>query len=320
MPNLLKLVGFTLIIWIVPFYTLAYCTVPFGETSGYISFGNVIVQRDTPVGSVIATSNTGGYRNGVSLASCTEQWSLNFIMSKWGTLSTLGNKIYNTNIPGVGIRIGFDYNSTISPFPYITKPFLANQGVYLPAPGITAELIKTGTIISGNLDNGVLIRGDIVDDGSSVLNVTLNGNNNITSISCDVISNDISVSLGNHKKIEFSGPGTTTKWTYFSVSLQCDTGTNISMTVNATPENLGDSGIIKLDSGEDVAQGIGIQLFIQNIDGTDSPVNLNNLINYGKSLVNGVKTINFQARYYQTSQTVTPGVANATVTFTMTYQ
>ncbi|EAT6372280.1 type 1 fimbrial protein, partial [Salmonella enterica] len=307
-------------IWIFPFFSSASCILYSGnEINGYISFGNVIVQRDTPVGSVIATAITGAYNNELPLAYCTTPWTFHWVMGQWGTLSNLGSKIYSTNIPGVGIRLGpLDNNNNISAVPY-DSPFQANVPVFLPDVGIKAELIKTGVITSGQLTAGLLVRGSILGD-ANIANVILNGVNNISAVSCDIVTPNIDVSLGEHQKREFSSPGTVTEWIDFSISLECNMGTNISITVNAKADDSGSPGVIKLDNNEGTATGIGIQLFMQKIDGTNGPVDLTNLIGYGKVLVNGTKEMKFQARYYQTAKTVTAGVANATATFTMTYQ
>lgn len=41
-----------------------------GEVPGYLNFGNVVVQRDVPIGSVLATTITGAYNNGYAIAGC----------------------------------------------------------------------------------------------------------------------------------------------------------------------------------------------------------------------------------------------------------
>lgn len=62
MKVLLKSGWLVLALWLVSFGTQASCGFASGvssEVPGYISFGNVAVQRDAAVGSVIATATTG---------------------------------------------------------------------------------------------------------------------------------------------------------------------------------------------------------------------------------------------------------------------
>ncbi|MGY2910504.1 hypothetical protein [Ewingella americana] len=74
-----------------------------------ISFGNVIVQRDTPVGGVIASVSSGDIDGRKKLFACTEAWQDVDTMVRFTTLSSYGNNVYNTNIAGVGIRINTSY-------------------------------------------------------------------------------------------------------------------------------------------------------------------------------------------------------------------
>lgn len=60
-----------LALWLAAFSVQASCGFASGvssEVPGYLSFGNVAVQRDVPVGSVIATATTGAYNGGNNIA------------------------------------------------------------------------------------------------------------------------------------------------------------------------------------------------------------------------------------------------------------
>ena len=44
-----------------------------GEVTGYLNFGNIVIQRDVPVGSILVT---GAYNNNNPIAGCTrEAWT-----------------------------------------------------------------------------------------------------------------------------------------------------------------------------------------------------------------------------------------------------
>lgn len=75
MRALLKAGVSVLILWLLSFGVQASCQFASGVTSeiaGYLNFGNVSVQRDAPVGSVIATATTGAYNGGSTIAGCSE--------------------------------------------------------------------------------------------------------------------------------------------------------------------------------------------------------------------------------------------------------
>ncbi|HIC8805557.1 TPA: fimbrial protein [Enterobacter asburiae] len=310
---LLKSVGLVLALWSFSFVVQASCQFVNGVTAeipGYISFGNIAVQRDAPVGSVIATATTGAYNGGNTIAGCTEAWTFRQELTKWQTLSAQGNGVYNTNVPGVGIRMTSPSGKVL---PY-DLPINANTYVNINGDGIKAELIKTGDITGGTLDTGMLARASVVNQ-FYIANVTLNGNNTITSESCTVTTPTVNVPMDDHEKSEFSGVGSTTDWVNFDIGLTCDVGARINVRIDAAADPSASSqGVMQLDSGG--ASGVGIQLHYRPDDAT---------VQYGQERfywqsVYGDEIVQLKARYYQTAQTITPGPANATATFTLTYK
>ncbi|ASD57544.1 type 1 fimbrial protein [Salmonella enterica] len=313
MRMLLKSVGLVLALWSFSFVVQASCQFVNGVTAeipGYISFGNIAVQRDAPVGSVIATATTGAYNGGNTIAGCTEAWTFRQELTKWQTLSAQGNGVYNTNVPGVGIRMTSPSGKVL---PY-DLPINANTYVNINGDGIKAELIKTGDITGGTLDTGMLARASVVNQ-FYIANVTLNGNNTITSESCTVTTPTVNVPMDDHEKSEFSGVGSTTDWVNFDIGLTCDVGARINVRIDAAADPSASSqGVMQLDSGG--ASGVGIQLHYRPDDAT---------VQYGQERfywqsVYGDEIVQLKARYYQTAQTITPGPANATATFTLTYK
>lgn len=283
------------------------------EITGYVAFGNVIVQRDAPVGSVLATATTGAYNGGQAIAGCAESWTYRWEMTQWRTLSTQGNNIYNTNISGVGIRLTNTASGKVLPY----DQSMGKGSVIINADGIKAELIKTGNITGGNLTPGVLARASVANQ-FYFANVTLNGTNAITSTACQVTTPDPTVPLGDHDKSEFSGPGSGTDWQTFNIGLDCDPGSRINVRIDATADSdAGVPGVIKLDSDQGSAAGVGVQLWYRY---EDSPVQFGQERYYWTSSSGGSELVQLQARYYQTAQTITPGAANATATFTLTYK
>ncbi|MDR9889187.1 fimbrial protein [Pseudenterobacter timonensis] len=282
-----------------------------GEVPGYISFGNVTVQRDAPVGSVIATATTGAYNGGNSIAGCTEAWTYRWELTQWRTLSASGNNIYSTNLPGVGIRL--TNTASNRPLPY-DQSVPGNTYILIGNDGVKAELIKTGNITSGTLTNGVLARASVMNQ-FYFANVTLNGTSTVKSEACTVTTNLVDVPMGDHRESEFSGVGFTTDWVNFDIGLTCDIGARINVRIDAAADpTAGSQGVMQLDSGG--ATGVGIQLHYRPDDAT---------VQYGQERfywqsIYGNEIVQLKARYYQTAGTITPGTANGTATFTLSYK
>lgn len=306
-----------LALWVVASCAQASCSFASGvsgEIPGYVSFGNVAVQRDAAVGSVIATATTGAYNGGNAIAGCNEAWTYRWELSKWGTLSALGGNIYNTNVSGVGIRLTNSSSGKVLPY---DQSVGANVFIFIGGNGIKAELIKTGDITGGTLDTGLLARASVANQ-FYFANATLTGTNTITSESCSVTTNPVNVPLGDHDKSEFSGPGSATAWQTFNINLSCIQGARINVRIDATADSdAGVPGVIKLDSDPVNASGVGVQLWYRY---ENSPVQFGQERFYYTSPSGGNEYVQLQARYYQTTQSITAGKANATATFTLSYK
>ncbi|HCB1501502.1 TPA: type 1 fimbrial protein [Klebsiella michiganensis] len=317
MRRIIKSGCLLLTLWLASSGAQATCQFASGVTAeipGYISFGNVMVQRDAAVGSVLATITTGAYNGGNTIAGCSEAWTFRQELTKWLTLSPQGNGVYNTNVPGVGIRMTSPSGKVL---PY-DAPINANNYVVINGDGIKAELIKTGDISGGTLDTGVLARASVANQ-FYITNVTLNGTNTVTSMACSVTTNDVDVPLGQHKKSEFSGPGSATGWKAFNIGLDCDKSARINVQIDATQDPSNIAGVMKLDSasGDMAATGLGVQLYFVP---DDSAVQFGQSRFYYTSPNGGSETVQLKARYYQTTSAITAGTANATATFTLTYK
>ncbi|EAC0926531.1 type 1 fimbrial protein, partial [Salmonella enterica subsp. enterica] len=219
-----------------------------------------------------------------------------------------------TNLPGVGIRLT---NTSSGKMLLYDQSVSANTYIFIGGNGIKAELIKTGDITGGTLDTGMLARASVANQ-FYFANVTLNGTNTITSESCSVTTNPVNVPLGDHDKSEFNGPGTATAWQTFNINLSCVQGARINVRIDATADSdAGVPGVIKLDSDPVNASGVGVQLWYRY---EDSPVQFGQERYYYTSPSGGNEYVQLQARYYQTTQSITAGKANATATFTLSYK
>ncbi|WP_261371886.1 fimbrial protein [Yersinia aldovae] len=132
--------------------------------------------------------------------------------------------------------------------------------------------------------------------------------------SCTLDTPDINFNLGKQQQVNFTGIGPKGNGLTEKIKLTCDPDTKYSFHVTS-PSKYPNKGVIELDSGSS-ATGVGVQLIANG-----KPVEIGNPMEVGTSKKgNSQETIDITARYYQTENKVTPGTANATATFTMTYQ
>lgn len=316
---------------------------------------SVTIPRDATVGTLLtgwfSTSNVPNYYtctvSGVVVAGMVfEPQSL----TKAGMTVASSNggtyTVWKTNVPGVGVAIGVTtYANQCGTQAWIDLSSSTSSQIPLPWAGwvcntsgtvtsitnggqIQAALVKTGPITAGTVTGGVMIVGASATGtgGSAPYTVAASPlvsfslTPTIVNVSACTTPN-VTVNMGSPLQSEFTGIGSTNKQ---AVSLNvavnaCPTGLNAIqyqfIPVNAVLDAT--NGVLALSSGS-TATGIGLQLK----DGNGNALKYNTqytLTNYS-STTGGSYTIPLTARYYQTAASVTPGSANAVLTFTMTYQ
>lgn len=314
----------------------AFCT---ATGSFSISPGTVIVQRDATVGQPI--SDWLMSNEGVAYQDCnydsTPQYAIVAGIKNTGAKASItwnGEAVFKTNVPGVGYVFEGRTSVDSTPLPESWSGIASGQSQVLTLqishssgyhPSINDQarvrLIKTGDITPGALSGspGRFIAGTRENgQWSTELPITFSGGQ-INTIACAVTTPDVSVELGQHKKAEFSGPGSTTGWQTFVIRLDCDKSARINVQIDATPDPSSAAGVIKLDSapGDMAATGVGVQLYFTP---DDSAVQFGQSRYYYTSSYGGSETVQLKARYYQTTSAITAGTANATATFTLTYK
>ena len=300
----------------LPQAAIASCNFAGGVTSELsktVNFGKVTVQRDSPVGTVLASQTTGAYNGGTLFFGCTTDWAYRWESSMWPTLSSYGNGVYNTNIAGIGVRITNLTSNKVMPY---DQP--VNASTYIYISDVKAELIKTkaGAVGAGTLLNGTLSRASIINQFYTA-NIALTGTNTIVPVACSVTNTSIAVPMGDVPRTAFTGVGSSSPEKPFSIPLNCDATTRVNITLDGTRHSSGVVGVLALDpsAGSSVASGVGLQLLFKS-----APVALGTPLAVGTVATDGAYSIPFTARYYQTGATIVAGKANSTATFTMTYQ
>ncbi|MFK3659388.1 fimbrial protein, partial [Scandinavium sp. NPDC088450] len=177
-------------------------------------------------------------------------------------------------------------------------------------------LVKiAATTGSGPMTGGSIVKAQVVGE-SDIMNVILGGGT-VRTVGCSVSNTTINVPMGLTRNIDFSGPGSTGNDNTFDIALDCTAGTRVSMRLDPGSAGLADAsnGVLNLNGGSGAqASGVGIQVLYN-----DAPVQFGTAMSAGTSR-GGFTDLLLKARYYQTGSKVMPGQADATATFTMTYQ
>ncbi|NIG42383.1 fimbrial protein [Enterobacter sp. Acro-832] len=299
------------------------------EGSETVSFGDIIVQRDAPVGTVLGTINlfqrylsrgniadcprTGGYLASIDVG------------SEFSRVTFNGQELFETGVPGIAIRVKA-INTNKMPrttgawcvLAATTIRWCASTSWGNASNGYNLiELVKIGKTASGVIKPGeIMIRG--FTNGEGRVFTTNLTSSKITTVACSVVNSNIQVNMNPASATDFRKNSGVAGKTDFKIDLDCDASTNVNVTIDpgsAGAENSA-NGILKLDNaGGQTASGIGLQILSQGV-----PVQFGQMKRIGTTNAEGAFSVPLQAQYIQTAADITAGKANASATFTMTYQ
>jgi len=300
-----------LILLILSQASFAACTLSIYAAEHVSSISEIVVQRDIPVGSVIKSIKTTPTGT-ANVVVCKRTGNLFYDM-KLSARQVFDN-IYETNVPGVGIKIespgGRTFDSPANKVDYTGQAGFSDTAPY------TITFYKTGDITSGKIASG--LAGEIYgDDSLPGLDIFLDSETTVTQLACSVGSGNLSFPMGNVPASDFSGPGTfSTKTVTTNLQLECDAGVNINVTLEGKqnadmPDN---ASVLALTSEAQTAGGVGVQVLYNDV-----PLKLNELLHL-KSAGGGEELFPITVRYIQTAATLSGGAANAVATLNLTYQ
>ncbi|HHW4678535.1 MAG TPA: fimbrial protein [Xylella sp.] len=252
------------------------------------------------------------------------------------------DKVFQTDVPGVGIRLYRDAGQGPGAgyYPYdLPINVSANKprtNMDLGAGGFIVELIKTAAITgSGPIaSNGPFTTYYADGSGLSlpILKSTLTGYGiTIVTSTCEVDagSKNIAVNFGTVSSTTFNGIGSKGPDHDFAINLLCNGGNvpeedqgTISVRIDATQDSSKRPGVLAITETKDAASRIGIEL-VDVLDGSEHQIKFGKGIALGKTTVNGNNTFTLpmRARYIETQTgKVGPGTANGTATFTIEYK
>ena len=304
--------------------SIAACTLGEGMDKNVINIalGSVLVPTNTPVNALIVTRRFPISHKGTAIIQCDKGGGASWQSAvHMGELVANTNRIYRTNIPGIGIRIGFRDWESVPPdhFPFSIPTTTARTSTSKNW-NITVELFKiakdTG---NGSLQDGLYATMYSTSDPQKALQVRVSGPaTTIVTPSCTAVPTP-PVQLGKVWKNLFSSVGSTAAEQSFNIKLNCREAKPelhaVYLRMDAKPDASGAPGVIALSPDANAATGVGIQI----LDKDRQPVTYGQGALVGMSK-DGVYNVPFHARYYQTSNQVTAGQANGTATFTLEYK
>ncbi|MGP4771268.1 fimbrial protein [Acinetobacter oleivorans] len=338
MNNIFKKIGFLAVSLFAYNHTNANCTLSKGFTTVDIpmTIGKIVVKPNDPIGTILQ-KNTFTISPNNSTATCNRASDqiiaalpLNY------PISPIGNNVYATNIPGIGIRLyreAADASDFSGYYPY-RRTLTPNQ-TYTLSPGyFVMEVIKTamttgsGALVAGRYST-YYVSGQ---QNRPFLTTTVLSNAPIliASSSCEIQSGvDSPVQLPTVMKSAFRAIGSTQGEQNFNLSILCNGGENnsgiatsntISLSFDYNSDTSNNQVINNSAANSIKANGVGVEL-LWNLNGANKPIQKATKLNIGS--VSSNQTVEYDipltARYYQTATNVTAGEVKATATVTIQY-
>ncbi|WP_341886834.1 fimbrial protein [Variovorax sp. YR752] len=311
----------------------APCTSSTGQP-GIVLFpviGPVTVDPSVAVGTTLVRLTTPFNATPPTTITCPAQGTTN-VSTQWtGAGPYLGNNIYDTGIPGVGLRIAWDATSSVVPFATTGPASFKTSSLWAGTGRVVAmAVVKTGPITRGGSLTGEVATLTYPSlAGFQIGSVRINGSIVINPgrPTCAVATQSVAVRLGNVSQNKFTGVGSTSQGEPFTIGLNCAGGiTGISTAISVTltdptnPDNR--SNTLSL-SPASTASGVGIQILkgatVLSYGPDSNAPGTQNQWSAGSS-GNGLFEVPLIGRYVQTSPAIKPGSAHGRATFTLSYE
>ena len=285
-----------------------------------LSFGNVVVPHHLPVGSILREHDFNEINNSQLTVFCSERRYIKWFNSQFSLSPDYHETIYNSTIPGVGIKFILNDNRTLSgPLPYYNEkaPVCRDNYESVAYCGnvfttLSVQLIKTDKITgSGKIPNAQLIEVTANDLKLYQYNLL---NTSISTPSCFFTQYNHHVSMGKIQQNHFNGIGSHSPPIPFSFSLQCSAQTPVDLSFKGQHSISTDKSIIALDDKPNKAQGIGLQILYRGkkVD-INQPFKLISRTHVFQEL------LDFSAQYVQYQDKIASGEANVTLTLELSY-
>ncbi|GAB02372.1 MULTISPECIES: fimbrial protein [Acinetobacter] len=301
-----------------------------------MSVGRVVVRPSDEVGKILRKATFAITDKGTRADRCDSSDRLVAELNQGFSLSPLGNSIYKTNIPGIGIRLYREAEnaSNFSGYYPYTRGGLRYGTTYNLAPGyFVVEIIK----IAEQTGSGALVPGQYssyyiqASPTRPFLTSTVLANAiTIASSSCEIQGNiNKVVTLPTVTKSGFSGIGSTQGPQSFDLNILCNGGQNptgyeeknlISLSFDYMQDGTNNQVLSNTAPTSTKANGVGVQL-LWNYNNKNQVIKKGDKLELGTVSSNNTLQYNvpMTAQYYQTATNVTAGIVRAMATVTIEY-
>lgn len=293
-----------------------------------MQMGRVVVDPNLNVGDTIAEQTWDMRENSSAIyAYCTQNTPITALVTM-STLVPAGNKVYQTNVPGIGMKFHREGAVRMTYPDVFYAPRSSNY--YLAGSKFILTLVKTAPVTgSGVIASGYYTSYGYIPNNNPFLVTKLDAEAiTIVSPSCQVEGGtEKNVYLDPIKRSQLNGVGTTAGEKNFDIRLICSGGVSHTGFANINIEFDGDvpdkmnnrQGVlvnqIKSSNG---AAGVGVQVLERKVD---KPLILRDKFKLGT--LNDRQTkyldLNYRARYYQYGNSISAGEVNAKMVFNINY-
>jgi type 1 fimbria pilin len=302
-------------------------------TLSFSPAGPYSVPRDAAVGSQVARAVAAANATGISCA-LIETATVN------GTEISAGTGIYQTSVNGVGVSF-YVVNGSAQTLITSTNGGYTSGSISAPGngalPGIQANLVVTGTVVSGYSLSGLpTVSVTFTPTGNCGWSTGITntipvsaGNSAVVPITCTVTTPSVSVNLPIVSLSALSAVGKTAGDTRFPIGLSCASGANVYLTLSdvTTPTNT--SSLLTL-APSSTAQGIKLRILnsVGVVDYGPDSAEVGTTHQWLLGTSSSTNSIPLTVQYYRddtnssgTAQApLSAGSVHAQATFTLSYQ
>ncbi|AZD02891.1 fimbrial protein [Pseudomonas chlororaphis] len=291
---------------------------------------SLVVQKDAPVGSVLASAEVRAPMRCTNSYYPTGRYAKYFKSSSNAAIGT-SNGVFKTSLSGVGLRWSisgpsgnYSFSSTAlnskEPAIGFSFPYLGGDKYYTLEHKF--DLIKLGDVSAGSFQFSQVsmmtapdsMLGGLYDQQLNTFTFPMI---NIKASSCFLAQDNVKVNMGRVNASDFRGQGSVMPSRDFSIDVLCNGSSALVLALDSSNQAAGYSGTVKLSSSGQSAQGIGIQVLNASTgDYTPMALGQPQLMSWASS---GVNSIKLAARYIQTGSSVSGGKADGTLTFVLNY-
>ncbi|PAK12438.1 type 1 fimbrial protein [Burkholderia ubonensis] len=225
------------------------------------------------------------------------------------------NKVYPTNVPGIGVKIVAD-DQDVLPIQWRDSANAGDSWTWLTGSTLSYVFVTTGPVSGGRITAADLPIASFELSGRPWWAVNASGGVDFVTVSCK--TPDVSVDMGTVRTVDLKSVGASSTPINFKVAANnCPTRISRIAYQFKAPNGVLDpaAGVIALTK-DSTAHGVALKLMDEN--GSALRFDSQYVLNV-PPVSGGSYALPMKAAYYRTGKMISSGSANAILTFTMSY-